>query len=97
VRKPNYAAEQVRSALTHYPNRTNVQRSLSHSVRAQSIWIVFYLFSALATSAYLNWSAVGFLLLVSLFQGSGWMTELITKEKYAKYAVPCPPTRLPPR
>ncbi|GMI32587.1 hypothetical protein TeGR_g4777 [Tetraparma gracilis] len=51
----------------------------------QSIWIVFYLFSALATSAYLNWSAVGFLLLVSLFQGSGWMTELITKEKYAKY------------
>ena len=48
----------------------------------QAIWISFYLFSVAATHAPTNWSAIGFLLLVQLFQSSGWFTEKITLEKY---------------
>jgi steroid 5-alpha reductase family enzyme len=54
----------------------------------QSIWIVFYAFSANVTAteeSWLNWSALGFFLLVQLFQGSGWITERITMDKYRKY------------
>ena len=41
----------------------------------QSMWLVFYAFSWVAGAHALNWSALGALLLVSLFQGSTWMTE----------------------
>jgi len=74
VRKPNYAAEQM-------------------------TWISFYIFSVAATGSGtgsgivkgvwygLNWSAVGWILLVILFQGSGWLTEKLTLMKYPdKYA-----------
>lgn len=53
----------------------------------QSIWVCFYFFSVAATGSILNWSVLGCLLLIMLFQGSGWMTELITLKKYPKYAV----------
>ena len=43
------------------------------------------MFSVSATGALLNWSASGCVLLCMLFQGSGWMTELISKKKYPKY------------
>jgi len=70
VRKPNYAAE-------------------------QSIWVVFYLFSVAASKGdnsswlslqWYNWSIYGWLLLLMLFQGSGYITEQITLKKYPKYA-----------
>jgi len=51
----------------------------------QSIWVAFYLFSVSATGNWLNWSMIGFLLLLALFQGSGKMTEDITIAKYPKY------------
>ena len=54
-------------------------------VAEQLVWISFYLFSVAATGTLLNWSASGCVLLVLLFQGSGWITELITIEKYPKY------------
>jgi len=55
----------------------------------QSIWLSFYLFSVAATGGKLmNWSIIGCLLLVSLFQGSGWFTEHLTLIKYpVKYAM----------
>lgn len=50
----------------------------------QAIWVTFYLFSVAATDQY-NWSAIGMILLILLFQGSGWCTELLTLSKYPKY------------
>jgi steroid 5-alpha reductase family enzyme len=69
VRKPNYAAE-------------------------QAIWISYYIFSVSCCfhqhdhhdhRLLINWSAIGWILLVLLFQGSGYFTEQITVSKYPKY------------
>ena len=52
----------------------------------QAIWASFYLFSVAATGRWLNWSAIGALLLMLLFQGSTDLTERITTSKYPAYA-----------
>lgn len=54
----------------------------------QSIWISYYLFSVAATGGkWWNWSGMGCVLLVILFQGSGRFTEKLTLLKYPdKYA-----------
>jgi len=52
----------------------------------QAIWVTFYLFSIAATGNLWNWSAIGMILLILLFQMSGWFTELLTLSKYPKYA-----------
>jgi steroid 5-alpha reductase family enzyme len=52
----------------------------------QAIWIVYYGFSVAAAGRWLNWSAIGALLLVLLFQGSTDLTERITAAKYPAYA-----------
>jgi steroid 5-alpha reductase family enzyme len=52
----------------------------------QAIWIAYYGFSVAATGRWLNWSAIGGLLLVLLFQGSTDLTEKITAAKYPAYA-----------
>jgi len=52
----------------------------------QSIWISFYFFSVIASGQWLNWSIVGCLLLVILFQGSANFSEEISANKYPKYA-----------
>lgn len=51
----------------------------------QSIWISFYLFSVLATGQWFNWSILGCLLLVVLFQGSSDFSEGISMNKYPLY------------
>lgn len=51
----------------------------------QGIWIVFYLFSVVATGEWLNWSIAGCLLLVILFKGSSDFSEEITASKYSEY------------
>lgn len=51
----------------------------------QSIWVTFYLFSVIATGSLLNWSIVGCLLLILLFQGSANFSEGITAGKYPDY------------
>ena len=52
----------------------------------QAVWISYYLFSVAATEKHFwNWSAVGWIAIVLLFQGSGWFTETISREKYPKY------------
>lgn len=51
----------------------------------QLIWIVFYLFSVVATGIWINWSITGCLLLVLLFKGSSDFSEGISVEKYPEY------------
>jgi steroid 5-alpha reductase family enzyme len=51
----------------------------------QSIWIVFYFFSVVATGQWINWSMAGCLLLVILFQGSSDFSEGISASKYPDY------------
>jgi len=51
----------------------------------QAIWIAYYGFSVAATGRWLNWSAIGALLLMLLFQGSVDLTERLTASKYPAY------------
>jgi steroid 5-alpha reductase family enzyme len=51
----------------------------------QSIWLVFYLFSVSASGRWLNWSVMGIILLLLLFQGSSDFSEKISAEKYPAY------------
>jgi steroid 5-alpha reductase family enzyme len=52
----------------------------------QSIWIVFYFFSVIATGHWINWSLAGALLLMLLFKGSSDFSESISLNKYPLYA-----------
>ena len=52
----------------------------------QAIWCSFYLFSVAATGHWINWSGLGAVLLVLLFQGSTSFTEKISLAKYPEYA-----------
>ena len=51
----------------------------------QAIWCAYYLFSIAATGQWLNWSAMGAVLLILLFQGSTRFTEKISLAKYPMY------------
>lgn len=51
----------------------------------QSIWIIFYGFSVVATGEWINWSIAGCLLLVILFKGSSDFSEALSAEKYPEY------------
>lgn len=55
----------------------------------QSIWACFYLFSIGAGMGILNWSVIGALLLVVLFQGSSSLAEEISGGKYPEYEKYC--------
>ena len=52
----------------------------------QAIWCAFYLFGVAATGQWLNWSIIGAVLLILLFQGSTQFTEKISLGKYPEYA-----------
>ncbi|UKN02536.1 DUF1295 domain-containing protein [Paracrocinitomix mangrovi] len=51
----------------------------------QAVWVVFYLFSIIATGHIINWSIAGALLLVLLFKGSSDFSEEISAKKYPEY------------
>lgn len=51
----------------------------------QSIWIILYFFSVVATGQFFNWSIGGAILLLLLFRGSANFSEEISASKYAKY------------
>mmetsp|Transcript_9025 Transcript_9025/g.13563 ORF Transcript_9025/g.13563 Transcript_9025/m.13563 type:complete len:315 (-) Transcript_9025:98-1042(-) len=51
----------------------------------QMIWVTFYLFAVSATGELFNWSGIGVVLLVILFQGSMAFGESITAAKYPLY------------
>lgn len=52
----------------------------------QGIWVSFYVFSIAAGIGLINWSMVGALLLIVLFQGSSSLGEAISSSKYPEYA-----------
>jgi steroid 5-alpha reductase family enzyme len=51
----------------------------------QTIWLVLYQWSCYATQALYSWTGLGSMFLIMLFQGSTWLTELITAGKYPEY------------
>eukprot|EP00294_Goniomonas_avonlea_P001479 CAMPEP_0114550722 /NCGR_PEP_ID=MMETSP0114-20121206/6220_1 /TAXON_ID=31324 /ORGANISM="Goniomonas sp, Strain m" /LENGTH=306 /DNA_ID=CAMNT_0001735505 /DNA_START=12 /DNA_END=928 /DNA_ORIENTATION=- len=51
----------------------------------QSVWVSFYVFSIASGAAPINWSIIGAVLLILLFQGSTIFTESITAKKYPAY------------
>ncbi len=51
----------------------------------QTVWILVYCFSIVATSFWINWTIAGCLLLVVLFKGSSDFSEKISEEKYPEY------------
>jgi len=51
----------------------------------QAIWFCFYLFSIAAGASIFNWSIIGALLLIVLFQGSSNFGEEISSGKYPEY------------
>ena len=55
----------------------------------QCIWASFYLFSIGAGMGIVNWSVIGALLLVVLFQGSSSLAEEISGGKYPEYEKYC--------
>lgn len=74
-----YAKGFVRTGLWKYSRHPNYAAE-------QAIWIVIYFFSVSVTGNWLNWSAMGCLLLVILFKGSSDFSEGITSKKYPKYS-----------
>ncbi|OHD54155.1 MAG: hypothetical protein A2Y33_10315 [Spirochaetes bacterium GWF1_51_8] len=50
------------------------------------IWWCVYLFGAAATGKWIDWSVIGMVLLTLLFQGSTWLTEMLSMRKYPEYA-----------
>ena len=55
----------------------------------QAIWVCFYLFSIAAGIGIVNWSVIGALLLIVLFQGSSSLAEEISGGKYPEYEQYC--------
>lgn len=52
----------------------------------QAVWVCFYAFSVVASGQLINWSMIGCLLLLILFQGSADFSEGISANKYPAYA-----------
>ncbi|EYF04773.1 DUF1295 domain-containing protein [Chondromyces apiculatus] len=50
-----------------------------------SLWWVFACFAVIAGASVMNWTWGGAFLLTLLFQGSTWLTELISVKKYPAY------------
>ncbi|KAK6841395.1 hypothetical protein PG987_002255 [Apiospora arundinis] len=53
----------------------------------QTIWFMLYQWSCYASKTFYNWSGAGALFLVMLFQGSTWLTELISSRKYPSTSI----------
>jgi steroid 5-alpha reductase family enzyme len=52
----------------------------------QLVWVTLYQWACTATDTYYNWTIVGALGYLSVFQGSTWLTELLSARKYPEYA-----------
>lgn len=51
----------------------------------QSVWVLLYLWAAFITKGWLNWTIIGPIAYLALFQASTWFTELISARKYPDY------------
>jgi steroid 5-alpha reductase family enzyme len=54
-------------------------------VAEQTIWALVYLWGSLVTDCLRNWTAVGVVSYLALFQGSVTLTEWISARKYPEY------------
>lgn len=52
----------------------------------QSTWVSFYIFSIAAGIGLFNWSIIGAVLLIVLFQGSSALSEELSSSKYPEYS-----------
>jgi Protein of unknown function (DUF1295) len=53
----------------------------------QAIWVVLYQWGCWTSQVLYNWTFLGAMSYLVLFQASTWFTELITAEKYGDYKV----------
>ncbi|EXJ82130.1 hypothetical protein A1O1_08199 [Capronia coronata CBS 617.96] len=53
----------------------------------QGVWVTLYLWSCLVTKTWYNWTGTGAALYLILFQGSTWLTELLSAKKYPEYKI----------
>lgn len=51
----------------------------------QAIWLTLYQWTCYQTDTFFNWTCVGALSYMILFQGSTWLTESISAGKYPEY------------
>jgi protein-S-isoprenylcysteine O-methyltransferase Ste14 len=51
----------------------------------QAIWFALYQWSCFTTGTLWNWTGIGAMSYLILFQSSTWFTELITSRKYPEY------------
>lgn len=52
----------------------------------QAIWLTLYLWNCYRTESYAQWTGVGVLVLLMIFQGSTRLTESISSSKYPEYS-----------
>ncbi|RVX73186.1 hypothetical protein B0A52_02313 [Exophiala mesophila] len=53
----------------------------------QGVWVALYIWSCVASQTLYNWTGVGAFSYLCLFQGSTWLTELLSSQKYPDYKV----------
>jgi steroid 5-alpha reductase family enzyme len=51
----------------------------------QSVWVTLHTWSCYSTEVPFNWTGIGVLCYLALFQGSTWLTELLSMQKYPEY------------
>lgn len=51
----------------------------------QCIWLTLYAWSCFVTKTYWNWTGIGAIAYLCLFQASTWFTELVSSRKYPEY------------
>jgi steroid 5-alpha reductase family enzyme len=51
----------------------------------QTVWVAMYQWCCLVTGSLVNWTAIGAVSYLILFQASTWFTELVSTEKYPDY------------
>ena len=51
----------------------------------QSVWVTLYAWSCYVTKTYYNWTGIGAVAYLILFQASTWFTELVSARKYPEY------------
>jgi steroid 5-alpha reductase family enzyme len=51
----------------------------------QAFWVVTYQWSCFNTDQLYNWTGIGVLGLLGIFQGSTWLTEKLSAQKYPEY------------
>lgn len=54
-------------------------------IAEQLVWVTLYQWGCYATEVYINWTFAGVLGYLAVFQGSTWLTELLTARKYPEY------------